>query len=165
MIERIAFNPTDPSNRSLLSHVRPSDWTSPRPLPGYDLVVIGGGTAGLVTAAGAAGLGATVALIERDRLGGDCLNTGCVPSKALLAAAHAAAAVTRGAALGVSATLNAVDFAAVMRACARPARRLLRTTRRRGSPVSGSTSSSGPRPSPRRHRVDVNGTRLRSRGR
>ena len=114
MIERIAFNPTDPSNRGLLSHVRPPDWTSPRPLPRYDLVVIGGGTAGLVTAAGAAGLGATVALIERDKLGGDCLNTGCVPSKALLAAAHAAAAVTRGAAFGVSATLNAVDFAAVM---------------------------------------------------
>jgi pyruvate/2-oxoglutarate dehydrogenase complex dihydrolipoamide dehydrogenase (E3) component len=53
-----------------------------------DLIVIGGGTAGLVTAAGAAGLGARVALIERERLGGDCLWTGCVPSKALIAAAR-----------------------------------------------------------------------------
>ena len=54
----------------------------------YDLVVIGGGTAGLVCAAGAATLGARVALVEKDRLGGECLNTGCVPSKALLAAAR-----------------------------------------------------------------------------
>ncbi|MBI2072236.1 MAG: FAD-dependent oxidoreductase, partial [Gemmatimonadetes bacterium] len=48
-----------------------------------DLIVIGGGTAGLVTAAGAAALGARVTLVERERLGGDCLWTGCVPSKAL----------------------------------------------------------------------------------
>ncbi len=53
-----------------------------------DLVVIGGGTAGLVTAAGAAALGARVTLVERERLGGDCLWTGCVPSKALIAAAR-----------------------------------------------------------------------------
>src|SRR5207245_2910045 len=50
----------------------------------YNVVVIGAGTAGLVTAAGTAGLGGRVALIERDRMGGDCLNTGCVPSKALI---------------------------------------------------------------------------------
>ena len=56
----------------------------------YDLVVVGGGAAGLVTSAGAAGLGARVALVERERMGGECLWTGCVPSKALLAAAGAA---------------------------------------------------------------------------
>jgi len=56
----------------------------------YNVVVIGGGTAGLVTAAGTAGLGGRVALIERHLMGGDCLNTGCVPSKALLASARAA---------------------------------------------------------------------------
>jgi len=54
----------------------------------FDLIVIGAGAAGLSVAAGAAQLGARVALIERDRMGGDCLNTGCVPSKALLAAGH-----------------------------------------------------------------------------
>ena len=56
----------------------------------FDIVAIGGGTAGLVTAAGSAGLGASVALIERDRLGGDCLWTGCVPSKALISSARVA---------------------------------------------------------------------------
>ena len=56
----------------------------------YNVAVIGAGTAGLVTAAGTAGLGGRVALIERNLMGGDCLNFGCVPSKALLAASHAA---------------------------------------------------------------------------
>lgn len=56
----------------------------------FDIIAIGGGTAGLVTAAGAAGLGARVALVERDRMGGECLWNGCVPSKALIAAAKAA---------------------------------------------------------------------------
>ncbi len=82
--------PDDEFNRALVSAVRPPDWVNPRPTGRYDLVVIGAGTAGLVAAAGAAGLGATVALVERHLLGGDCLNYGCVPSKALLRAAHAA---------------------------------------------------------------------------
>ena len=54
----------------------------------YDVVVIGGGTAGLVTAAGVAGLGGKAALVEKGRMGGDCLNTGCVPSKALISSAR-----------------------------------------------------------------------------
>lgn len=67
----------------------------------FDLVVIGGGTAGLVTAAGAAGLGARVALVERDRLGGDCLWTGCVPSKALIGSARIARAFREAGAFGL----------------------------------------------------------------
>jgi pyruvate/2-oxoglutarate dehydrogenase complex dihydrolipoamide dehydrogenase (E3) component len=54
----------------------------------YDVVVIGAGTAGLVTAAGVAGLGGRAALVERGKMGGDCLNTGCVPSKALISSAR-----------------------------------------------------------------------------
>jgi pyruvate/2-oxoglutarate dehydrogenase complex dihydrolipoamide dehydrogenase (E3) component len=77
-----------PGDSRLLAHVRPPDWRNPSPAARYDLAVIGGGTAGLVCAAGAAGLGARVALIERHLLGGECLNTGCVPSKALIAAAR-----------------------------------------------------------------------------
>ena len=86
------IEPWDVHNKALVSHVRPSQWTNPRPQARYNLVVVGAGTAGLVCAAGAAGLGAKVALIERDFLGGDCLNFGCVPSKALLRAGRAAAA-------------------------------------------------------------------------
>jgi pyruvate/2-oxoglutarate dehydrogenase complex dihydrolipoamide dehydrogenase (E3) component len=70
----------------------------------YDLAVLGGGTAGLVTALGAATLGARVCLIERDRTGGDCLWTGCVPSKSLLAAAHAAHRAATAQALGIHAS-------------------------------------------------------------
>src|SRR5687767_8564209 len=79
----------DEHDRRLLQHVRPPDWVNPAPKAAYDLVVIGGGTAGLVCAAGAAGLGARVALVERHRLGGDCLYTGCVPSKTLISSARA----------------------------------------------------------------------------
>lgn len=72
----------------LLDNVRPAHWTNPEPAGRYDLVVVGAGTAGLVAAAGGAGLGARVALMERDRLGGDCLNFGCVPSKGVIRAAR-----------------------------------------------------------------------------
>lgn len=78
---------SDDTDRSYRALVHPDTWVNPEPAPRYDLVVIGGGTAGLVAAAGAAGLGASVALVERHRLGGDCLNTGCVPSKALISGA------------------------------------------------------------------------------
>ena len=79
-----------------------------------DICVIGAGTAGLVTAAGASQLGASTVLIEANRMGGDCLNTGCVPSKALLAAAHAATAYRRAAAFGLTQAPPRVDFAKVM---------------------------------------------------
>jgi pyruvate/2-oxoglutarate dehydrogenase complex dihydrolipoamide dehydrogenase (E3) component len=100
-------------DRRLLGHVRPPDWRNPVPKPKYDLVVIGGGTAGLVCAAGAAGLGARVAIVERHRLGGDCLNTGCVPSKSLLRSARAVAEARSGAAAGVHGGAR-VDFRSAM---------------------------------------------------
>lgn len=84
-----AVEPLDEANRTLLESVHPPAWTNPEPPAGrYHLVVVGAGTAGLVTAAGAAGLGARVALIERHLMGGDCLNVGCVPSKAVIRAAR-----------------------------------------------------------------------------
>ncbi len=76
--------PKDEHNATLVSHVRPPDWKNPDPAPRYNLVVVGAGTAGLVSAAGAAGLGARVALVEKHLLGGDCLNVGCVPSKCVI---------------------------------------------------------------------------------
>jgi pyruvate/2-oxoglutarate dehydrogenase complex dihydrolipoamide dehydrogenase (E3) component len=94
--------PWDSHNQTLVSNVHPADWKNPMPAPRYNLVVIGGGTAGLVTAAGAAGLGAKVALIEKHFMGGDCLNVGCVPSKAIIRAARAVAAVREAAEFGVN---------------------------------------------------------------
>lgn len=93
--------PWDNYNQALVSNVHPLGWVNPRPAGRYNLVVIGAGTAGLVTAAGAAGLGAKVALIERSLLGGDCLNVGCVPSKGVISAARVAAAVRNAREFGV----------------------------------------------------------------
>jgi pyruvate/2-oxoglutarate dehydrogenase complex dihydrolipoamide dehydrogenase (E3) component len=109
------LHPWDVHNRALYGNVHPPDWVNPEPAPRYNLVVIGGGTAGLVTAAGAAGLGAKVALIEKHLLGGDCLNVGCVPSKALLRAARAAADARRAAEFGIVVKGEiSVDFPGVM---------------------------------------------------
>ncbi len=96
-------------------NVQPTVWSNTFPSRPYDLVVIGGGTAGLVSAAAGAGLGARVALIERNALGGDCLNTGCVPSKALLQSARVAAAFFNASHFGVqSDSAPEVNFSAVM---------------------------------------------------
>ncbi len=80
----------------------------------YDLVVIGGGTAGLVAAAGGASFGAKVVLLERDKLGGECLNYGCVPSKALIRSAKVASLMRRAGEFGMKPVLTEVDFPAVM---------------------------------------------------
>ena len=107
--------PLDEHNRTLLANVAPDDWKNPEPADRYHLVVIGGGTAGLVSAAGAAGLGARVALIERHLMGGDCLNVGCVPSKGIIRAARAWHAVRNGADFGAPAAAGDGDFAEAMR--------------------------------------------------
>jgi pyruvate/2-oxoglutarate dehydrogenase complex dihydrolipoamide dehydrogenase (E3) component len=82
--------------------------------PAYDLAIVGGGTAGIIAAKTAGRLGARVVLIERDRTGGDCLWTGCVPSKSLIAAAHAARNMRTAGRFGITPVEPKVDFAAVM---------------------------------------------------
>src|SRR6516162_11313733 len=115
MPDPIRLEPDDQFNRQLLANVRPPDWVNPVPAGRYNLVVIGAGTAGLVSAIGAAGLGAKVALIERHLMGGDCLNVGCVPSKALIRAARAAAQVRDAGQFGIRVPPGVqVDFPAVM---------------------------------------------------
>ncbi|MDQ3335721.1 MAG: mercuric reductase [Myxococcota bacterium] len=104
----------DVYDRELVEHVHPPAWLNPEPRQRYNLVVIGGGTAGLVSAIGAASLGAHVALIERSLLGGDCLNVGCVPSKAVIRAARAVHDVRTASALGVRTGRVDVDFGAAM---------------------------------------------------
>jgi pyruvate/2-oxoglutarate dehydrogenase complex dihydrolipoamide dehydrogenase (E3) component/uncharacterized membrane protein YdjX (TVP38/TMEM64 family) len=91
----------DPYDTQLIENCHPPRWINPTPAGKYNLVVIGGGTAGLVSAAGAAGLGAKVALIERNLMGGDCLNVGCVPSKGMIRAARAAYEARHGSQFGV----------------------------------------------------------------
>lgn len=102
------------NDSALRQLVHPPDWRNPTQSGTYDLVVLGGGTAGLVAAIGAAGLGARVALVERHLLGGDCLNTGCVPSKALVRSARVVGEFAGADALGVTAEQVTVDFARLM---------------------------------------------------
>lgn len=115
-VSAVELPPMDIHNQNLVDNVHPADWQNPEPAPSYNLVVIGAGTAGLVAAAGAAGLGAKVALIERHLMGGDCLNSGCVPSKSLLRSAHAVADIRSAGEFGVSVDPTAikVDFGSVM---------------------------------------------------
>ena len=113
MTDWLNLQPDDVHNLRLRDLVHPANWTNPTPTGRYNLVVVGAGTAGLISAIGAAGLGAKVALIERSLMGGDCLNVGCVPSKALLAASRRAASLRHlseyGLSLAGSATATGQD--------------------------------------------------------
>lgn len=110
-----SLQPLDEHNRKWASYVHPTDWKNPEPDGRYNLLVIGAGPAGLVAAIGAAGLGAKVALIEKNLMGGDCLNVGCVPSKGLISAARAAASVRDANEFGVDVPAGvSVEFGKVM---------------------------------------------------
>ncbi|WP_016952227.1 mercuric reductase [Anabaena sp. PCC 7108] len=115
--ERITVLPMDEYNQNLVANVHPSNWVNPQPADDYDLVVIGAGTAGLVVAAGAAGLdlGLKVALIEKNLMGGDCLNVGCIPSKSLIRSARTVGEMWKAKDLGINISQHIeVDFATVM---------------------------------------------------
>ncbi|ULA60344.1 MAG: Mercuric reductase [Nitrospira sp.] len=107
--------PDDEHNRKLVGNVHPSNWVNPEPDGRYNIVVVGAGTAGLITAVIAAGVGAKVALIERHLMGGDCLNVGCVPSKGMIRAANAWAQVRNATVFGARIPDGAsYDFGAAM---------------------------------------------------
>lgn len=107
--------PDDEYNRRLIENVHPATWENPNPVSRYNMLVIGAGTAGLVTAAIAAGVGARVALLERHLMGGDCLNVGCVPSKAMIRASRAWADLTRAGQFGIQIPSGVkYDFGTVM---------------------------------------------------
>ncbi len=116
----------------------------------FDLIVIGAGAAGLSVTAVAAQLGLRVALIERERMGGDCLNVGCVPSKALLAAAHAAGDARRAGRFGVRLDEPVIDWAAVQRhvqdviAMLEPADSVARFTALGATVLAGTARFTGP---------------------
>ncbi|HEV3344067.1 MAG TPA: mercuric reductase, partial [Pirellulales bacterium] len=107
--------PPDEHNQLLIERAHPSDWTNPTPDSPYNLVAIGGGTAGIIAALGTATLGGRAALIEQKLLGGDCLNYGCVPSKALVRAARAMHHLSLGERYGFRlAAAPQCDFGAIM---------------------------------------------------
>ena len=109
------IRPLDDHNRRHLANVHPPAHVNPKPRDRYHLVVIGAGPGGLVAAAAGAALGARVALVEKHLMGGDCLNVGCVPSKAIIRAARAWHEARHGAArFGGPAAAGAGDFGAVM---------------------------------------------------
>jgi pyruvate/2-oxoglutarate dehydrogenase complex dihydrolipoamide dehydrogenase (E3) component len=113
--ETITVLPDDEHNRALVNNVHPPAWVNPDPDGRYNLVVIGAGTAGLVTAVIAAAVGAKVALIEKHLMGGDCLNVGCVPSKGIIRAARTWADIKRADEFGVNIPPGVkYDFAAAM---------------------------------------------------
>jgi len=115
MSRSLRILPDTRENRELAANVHPDDWVNPEPTGTYNLVVVGAGTAGLICAAGAAGLGAKVALIERHLMGGDCLNVGCVPSKGLIRAARALFDARSAAEFGVRGGDSiSFDFSAAM---------------------------------------------------
>src|SRR5262249_52203815 len=115
MLETPPVQPYDVHNQLLVSNVHPRDWANPEPAGRYNLVVLGAGTAGLISAAGAAGLGGRVALVERGFLGGGCLHVGGLPPNALVRASRAAAEVRGAHDYGVEVPAGArVNFPAVM---------------------------------------------------
>jgi pyruvate/2-oxoglutarate dehydrogenase complex dihydrolipoamide dehydrogenase (E3) component len=113
--EPLRIEPWDEHNQRLVENVHPADWKNPTPAGRYNLVVLGAGTGGLITALVASSLGARVALVERHLMGGDCLNVGCVPSKALIRSAHMVHEARQSRALGLGVPDEQLpDFGAVM---------------------------------------------------
>lgn len=111
----VDVQPHDEYNAQLVANVHPTDWKNPQPASRYNLVVVGAGTAGLVTAIIAANLGGKVALVERHLLGGDCLNVGCVPSKAIIRSARVASDIHTANTFGIQVACDSTaDFPAVM---------------------------------------------------
>ena len=111
--------PDDEHNRTLVQNTHPPDWVNPEPRGRYNLVVIGSGTAGLTAAGGCAAVGGRVALIERHMTGGDCLISGCVPSKGIIRSARVAAMLRQATDHGLRVPEGtAVDFRRSWRACA-----------------------------------------------
>jgi pyruvate/2-oxoglutarate dehydrogenase complex dihydrolipoamide dehydrogenase (E3) component len=107
--------PQDAYELERMENVHPTGWSNPQPTGRYSLVVVGAGTAGLVAAHAAAALGAKVALIERNLLGGDCLNVGCVPSKAIIRSSRLYAEMRNAEQYGVQTPTDIkVNFSAVM---------------------------------------------------
>ncbi|HVX13387.1 MAG TPA: mercuric reductase [Pirellulales bacterium] len=153
--------PTDERDRSLVEHIPPTGWTNPTPLGRYNLVAIGGGTAGLVSALATAALGGRSALIERNLLGGDCLNYGSVPSKALLRAARAVYQLSLGEKYGFRlAGAPQCDFPAIMERVRRMGAQIAQHDSAQRSDVAGVDVFFGQARFTGHNRVELDGRKL-----
>src|SRR6476646_11822281 len=115
MFEAFGLLPDDEHDRRLAENVHPTNWVNPHPDGRYNIVVLGAGTAGLITAVISASLGAKVALVEKHLMGGDCLNVGCVPSKGIIRSARAWADLRRAVEFGIGVPPGVTyDFGEVM---------------------------------------------------
>lgn len=161
---RFDIAPRDEHNLRLVANVHPDDWTPPIPEPMYNLVVIGAGTAGLISAIGCAALGGKVALVERHLMGGDCLNVGCVPSKCLIRSARVAAEMADAGHFGLTPhPVAAADFPAVMERLRRLRAGISRNDSAKRYSEMGVHVFFGEASFLDRHSVNVNGTTLRFR--
>ena len=152
----------DTDDRELCDNVRPPGWRNPPPRGRYHLLVIGAGPAGLVAARGAAAFGARVALIERDLLGGDCLNYGCVPSKPLIRTARLYAEMRNAANYGARPPDDIqVDFPMAMQRMRRIRARISRVDSAPRLAADGIDVFFGSARFVSGDAVDVDGTRLR----
>ncbi len=128
----------DAANQSLLHNVHPEEWINPKPADKYNLVVLGGGYAGILTAMEAAKAGAKVALVERNLLGGVCLNAGCISSKAIIRTSRLYAEMRNAGRYGAQTPDDIrVDFAAVMERMRRVRSRVSRRRSARDLKASG----------------------------
>src|SRR5271168_3242553 len=117
----------DSSNRALLKNAHPPAWRNPDPVGKYNLAIVGAGPAGIVTARAAVALGAKVALIERDLVGGACINVGCIPSKAIIRTSRLYAEMRNAEKFGAQVPTGiGVDFPAAMERLRRIRARLSR---------------------------------------
>jgi len=115
MVDAYGLLQDDEHDRVLAENVHPSNWVNPQPSGRYNIVVVGAGTAGLITAVVGASLGAKIALIEKHLMGGDCLNVGCVPSKGIIRAARMWSDLRRAPEFGLSIPHGVThDFGAAM---------------------------------------------------
>ncbi|HMR63039.1 MAG TPA: mercuric reductase [Anaerolineae bacterium] len=113
--EWLAALPKDEYNERRIQNAHPANWENPKPADVYNVVVIGGGSGGLIVAIIAASLGAKVALVEKHLMGGDCLNTGCVPSKAMIRSAKVMGEIMHAHRFGIETNGAKVNFDQVMR--------------------------------------------------
>ena len=113
----VCLEPLDKYNQMLLDNVHPSRWINPKPLGRYNLIAIGAGAAGLISAASCSGIGGKAAIIEMNLFGGECLNYGCIPSKTMLKCARVIEnSVIRGKEYGLNLKKGGynVDFPRIM---------------------------------------------------